>query len=47
VADAADQLPALGRRLQRWIAAGCFEAFVHDLRTLLRTPRQREVDAGG
>ena len=27
---------AVYQQTQRWIAAGCFEAMVHDLRTLLR-----------
>ena len=29
---------------QRWIANGCFEAMVHDLRALLRTAEGREPD---
>src|SRR5918997_52773 len=28
--------PAVYQQTQRWIAAGCFEAMVHDLRALLR-----------
>ena len=28
---------------QRWIAAGCFEAIVHDLRTLLRVATERKA----
>jgi len=29
------------QQTQRWIAAGCFEAMVHDLRALLRTAEGR------
>lgn len=39
MAHAADQLPpwaAVYQQTQRWIAADCFEAMVHDLRALLR-----------
>jgi transposase len=28
--------PAVYQQMQRWIAAGCFEAMVHDLRAILR-----------
>src|SRR5215208_3394037 len=28
--------PAVDQQTQRWIAAGCFEAMVHDLRAMLR-----------
>lgn len=28
--------PAVSQQTQRWIAAGCFEAIVHDLRAILR-----------
>src|SRR6202162_3115024 len=28
--------PAVFQQTQRWLAAGCFEAIVHDLRALLR-----------
>ena len=34
--------PAVQQQTQRWIAAGCFEAMAHDLRTLLRLCEQRE-----
>ncbi len=30
------------QQTQRWIAAGCFEAIVHDLRALLRVTEDRE-----
>ncbi len=30
---------------RRWIAAGCFEAIVHDLRALLRLARRRDADS--
>src|SRR5918994_6680365 len=33
---------AVYQQTQRWIAAGCFEAMVHDLRTLLRLGAERE-----
>ena len=35
---------AVYQQTQRWIAAGCFEAMVHDLRTLLRLGAEREPD---
>ena len=28
--------PAVYRQTRRWLAAGCFEAMVHDLRAMLR-----------
>lgn len=31
------------QQTQRWIAAGCFEAIVHDLRALLRVTEDREA----
>ncbi len=30
---------------RRWMAAGCFEAIVHDLRALLRLARRRDADS--
>jgi transposase len=33
--------PAVDQQTQRWIAAGCFEAMVHDLRALLRRAEGR------
>jgi len=35
---------AVHQQTQRWIAAGCFEDMVHDLRALLRTAQGREPD---
>ncbi len=35
---------AVHQQTQRWIAAGCFEAMVHDLRALLRTAQGRDPD---
>ena len=35
---------AVHQQAQRWIAAGCFEAMVHDLRALLREAAGREPD---
>ncbi len=35
---------AVHQQTQRWIAAGCFEAMVHDLRALLRTAEGRDPD---
>ena len=35
---------AVHQQTQRWIAAGCFEAMVHDLRALLRVAEGREPD---
>ena len=35
---------AVYQQTQRWIAAGCFEALVHDLRALLRLALGREAD---
>ncbi len=32
------------QQTQRWLAAGCFEALVHDLRTLLRLSDGRRLD---
>ena len=34
---------AVYQQTQRWIAAGCFEAIVHDLRVLLRTVEGRDA----
>jgi transposase len=34
--------PAVYQQMQRWIAAECFEAMVHDLRALLRMTADRE-----
>ena len=36
--------PAVYQQAQRWIAAGCFEAMVHDLRALLRWTAGRADD---
>ena len=33
--------PAVYQQMQRWIAAGCFEAMVHDLRAVLRMTEDR------
>ncbi|MGI8622097.1 MAG: IS5 family transposase [Solirubrobacteraceae bacterium] len=35
---------AVHQQTQRWIAAGCFEAMVHDLRALLREAAGRDPD---
>jgi len=35
---------AVHQQTQRWIAAGCFEAMVHDLRALLRVAQGRDPD---
>lgn len=35
---------AIFQQTQRWIAAGCFEAIVHDLRMLLRLAEGRAAD---
>src|SRR4051794_40118328 len=35
---------AVYQRTQRWIAAGCFEAIVHDLRALLRVVEGRQPE---
>ena len=45
VAHAADQLSAVGmvyQQTHRWLNAGCFEAMVNDLRSLLRVAQQRQ-----
>ena len=34
---------AVYQRTQRWLLAGCFEALVHDLRTLLRVLAERQA----
>lgn len=39
--------PAVQQQAQRWIAAGCFEAMVHDLRALLREAAGRAPDPTG
>jgi len=47
LADAADQLrpwTAVHQQTQRWIANGCFEVLVHDLRANLRTAEGRAPD---
>src|SRR5436305_11017630 len=36
--------PVVYQQTQRWIAAGCFEAIVHDLRALLRAVEGRDCD---
>ena len=36
--------PAVYQQAQRWIAAGCFEDMVHDLRALLREAAGRDPD---
>src|SRR5918911_1212609 len=36
--------PAVYQQTQRWIAAGCFEAIVHDLRMLVRLATGRQPD---
>jgi transposase len=36
--------PAVYQQTQRWLAAGCFEAIVHDLRALLRLAAGRAPD---
>ena len=36
--------PAVHQQIQRWIAAGCFEDMVHDLRALLREADGRDPD---
>jgi len=33
--------PLVSQQLRRWMAAGCFEALVHDLRLLLRRAAER------
>ncbi len=33
---------AVYQQTQRWLQAGCFEAMVHDLRSLLRVAQQRQ-----
>ena len=35
---------AVYQQTQRWLAAGCFEALVHDLRAILRLAADREAD---
>jgi transposase len=35
--------PAVHQQTQRWFAAGCFEAIVHDLRAILRLAEGREA----
>lgn len=45
VAYAADQLPPWAlvyQQTQRWLSAGCFEAMVNDLRSLLRVAQERQ-----
>ena len=39
--------PAVYQQTQRWIAAGCFEAMVHDLRAMLRWSAGRSRSAHG
>ncbi len=39
--------PAVYQQTQRWIAAGCFDALVHDLRALLRWSAGRADDPTG
>jgi transposase len=36
--------PAVYQQTQRWLAAGCFEAMVHDLRSVLRLAEGRAPD---
>jgi transposase len=36
--------PAVYQQTQRWLAAGCFEAIVHDLRAVLRLAQGRAPD---
>src|SRR5688572_33089667 len=36
--------PAVYQQTQRWLAAGCFEAMVHDLRVVLRWTEGRADD---
>ena len=36
--------PLVYQQTQRWIAAGCFEAIVHDLRALVRVVRGRQPE---
>ena len=38
---------AVYQQTQRWIAAGCFEAMVHDLRAVLRLAEGRAADPSG
>lgn len=38
---------AVYQQSQRWFAAGCFEAIVHDLRALLRVLAEREATPSG
>jgi transposase len=35
--------PAVYQQMRRWLAAGCFESIVHDLRVLLRAAEGRHV----
>ena len=45
VAHAADQFPSVGTRYQqtqRWLQAGCFEAMVSDLRSIVRVAQGRQ-----
>lgn len=36
--------PAIYQQTQRWLKAGCFEAIVHDLRTMLRLAQGRNAE---
>jgi transposase len=36
--------PAVYQQTRRWLAAGCFEAMVHDLRCVLRLAQGRDAD---
>jgi transposase len=36
--------PAVYQQTQRWLTAGCFEAMVHDLRSVLRVAQGRDPD---
>src|SRR5918992_2785107 len=36
--------PAVYQQTQRWLAAGCFEAIIHDLRALLRLAEGRRAE---
>jgi transposase len=36
--------PAVYQQTQRWLAAGCFEAMVHDLRSVLRVAQGRDPE---
>jgi transposase len=36
--------PAVYQQTQRWLAAGCFEAIIHDLRVLLRLAAGRKAE---